>query len=88
MTDTEKIKKKAKKKDMLSKKILKYLGKNPKAGDTLEGISTWWLEQQRIEEVVDEVAEALEYLESKGFIQGFKSNAGTTIYRIKSKEKD
>ena len=46
-------------KDLLSQRIISYLKKHPEAGDTLEGIVSWWLEQERIDRVVDDVAEVL-----------------------------
>lgn len=70
-------------KEILSRKILNYLIKHPQAGDTLEGIATWWLEQQRIEEIVDEVAEALDVLIKKGRVQALESQSGVTIYKLK-----
>jgi hypothetical protein len=74
-------------KESLSQKILIYLEKHPRAGDTLEGIATWWLEQQRIEEVVEDVAGALEFLIKKGTVRTIKSQSGVTIYKVKSREK-
>jgi hypothetical protein len=71
------------KKEILSRKILSYLEKHPKAGDTLEGIAMWWLEQQLIEEVVDEVEKALNFMVKKGVIRTNTSQSGLTIYKIK-----
>ena len=71
------------KKEILCRKILSYLEKHPNAGDTLEGIAVWWIEQQLIEELVDEVEEALESLVKKGLIQANISQPGLTIYKIK-----
>jgi hypothetical protein len=71
------------KKEILSQKILNYLKKHPEAGDTLEGIANWWLVQQRIEEMVDEVAAALDNLIEKGSIQALESQSGVTIYKVK-----
>lgn len=57
-----------KKKKEISKKILDYLKKNPDTGDTLEGITEWWLESERVDQAVEEVAEVLEALIKKGLI--------------------
>jgi hypothetical protein len=70
-------------KELLSQRIISYLGKHPGAGDTLEGIVTWWLEQERIDRVVDDVADVLRSLEKKGTVQAHRTQAGTTIYKIK-----
>jgi hypothetical protein len=71
--------------EALSRQILDCLEKNPEAGDTLEGIAAWWLEQQRIEHLVEEVAEALELLIKKGAIKAHKKPGGITTYKIKKK---
>lgn len=73
------------KKAALARQILNYLGKYPEAGDTLEGISTWWLEQQRIEHLVEDVADALELLVKKGAVKAHKNTTGLTTYKIKKK---
>lgn len=71
-----------KKKEVLAGRLLGYLEKNPEAGDTLEGIAAWWLEHQKVEQVVDEVAEALDYLLKKNVIRVFKLQSGTSFYKI------
>jgi len=71
------------KKEGLARRLLDYLEKNPDAGDTLEGIANWWLEQQRVEQVVDEVAEALDYLVQIGVVQVHKLRGGVPIYKVK-----
>jgi predicted Zn-ribbon and HTH transcriptional regulator len=70
-------------KELLSQRIISYLKKHPEAGDTLEGIVTWWLEQERIDRVVDDVADVLRSLEKKGTVLAHRTQAGTTIYKIK-----
>jgi hypothetical protein len=70
-------------KDLLSQRIISYLKKHPEAGDTLEGIVSWWLEQERIDRVVDDVAEVLRSLEKKGTVQVHRTQIGTTIYKIR-----
>ena len=66
-------------KELLSQRIISYLKKHPEAGDTLEGIVTWWLEQERIDRVVDDVADVLRSLEKKGTVQTHRTQTGTTI---------
>lgn len=70
------------KQEKISRMILDYLRKNPDAGDTLKGITQWWLELARIESSVDEVADALESLTQKGIIRMHKLKDGTTFYKI------
>lgn len=71
-----------KKQEELACRLLGYLEKNPDAGDTLEGIASWWLEQQRVEQVVDEVADALDSLVEEGVVRVYKLQSGTSIYKI------
>jgi hypothetical protein len=69
--------------EALSRQIFDYLQKHPEASDTLEGIATWWLEQHRIEQMVEEVADALELLVKKGALSAHKKTSGLTTYKIK-----
>ena len=62
--------------------ILNYLRKYPEAGDTLEGITRWWLELEKIEYSVDEIANALEGLMEAEIIKMYKTREGTIFYKI------
>ena len=63
--------------------ILNYLRKNPDAGDSLEGITRWWLEMERIEISVKEVIDVLEGLIQKGEIRTYKTKSGLTFFKLK-----
>jgi len=63
--------------------ILNYLQKNPKAGDTLEGIARWWLEFERIEVSVDKVQDALDSLLEEGKVRMRKARDGTIFYKTR-----
>lgn len=63
--------------------ILNYLRKSPDAGDTLEGITKWWLEMERIEISAKEVIDALESLIQKGKIRIYETKSGMTFYKLK-----
>jgi len=69
-----------------SEMILNYLRKNPDAGDTLEGITRWWLEQEKIEISVDRAVEALESLVQKGEIRVQKVKGGSTFYKVNKED--
>ncbi|MGA1841585.1 MAG: hypothetical protein ACMUIU_13260 [bacterium] len=68
-----------KKQEEISKKILDYLKKHPNAGDTLEGITMWWLEFERIDRSVEEIAKILENMAEKGEIEKFHREASNKI---------
>ena len=73
-----------KKCENLSNVILNYLKRNPDAGDTLEGIALWWVEQEKIDNTVEEVAKALKMLVRKGLISVYKTKSSDRIYKIKN----
>lgn len=52
----------------LSQAILRYLVRHPNAQDTLEGISEWWILEDRIIQKYAEVQEALTFLVGQGFV--------------------
>jgi len=68
------------KKQKLAKNfIIKHLEKNAWAGDTLAGITRYWLEQTRIEIAVEDVACALNEMIKEGRIKAHVSS-GETYY--------
>ncbi len=62
--------------------ILNYLRKNPNAGDTLEGISRWWLNLDKIEITVDEVSSVLEALIKEHKVKRQVINGDNPTYKI------
>jgi hypothetical protein len=66
----------------LSEIIVDYLRKNPEAGDTLAGITRWWLEMEWIDQAVDKVEAALDKLRREGVVRKYKRRGGTTFYKI------
>jgi len=74
------------KQEKISSMILNYLRKNPEAGDTLEGITKWWIGLEKIELSVDEVAYALDNLMNKDLIRTHKIRGGVTFYKVKKKD--
>ncbi len=69
-------------KEDTARMILDYLRRNPEAGDTIEGISKWWLNREKIDVTVDEISIALEKLITKGTIEKQSVNGENSIYRI------
>jgi Fe2+ or Zn2+ uptake regulation protein len=68
------------KNEQLARMVLNYLARNPDAGDTLEGIAKWWLDTERIESLVDEVADALVGLVEQGLVRIRESEGGRIFY--------
>ncbi len=62
--------------------ILTYLRRNPDAGDTLEGISRWWLEYEKIDSTTEEVSVVLEKLIKEGKVKREVIKGDTPIYKI------
>ncbi len=72
-------------KEDVTRMVLDYLRKNLEAGDTLEGISRWWLETERVNRSVDEVSNVLEALNRKGIVTRQDVRGSNPIYKICSK---
>ncbi len=69
-------------KEEITKRILDYLNNNPDAGDTLEGISNWWLECERVNRSVDKISQILEALVKRGSLKKIKQDNTSYIYKI------
>lgn len=67
----------------ISERILDYLLRNPDAGDTLEGVSKWWLEMEKVDQTVDIVFNALDILLKEGLIEKVPAGKSAPVYRIK-----
>ena len=66
----------------IAREILRYFVVHPAAKDTLEGIARWWLERERIERTVEEVAESLHLLLACGFIIEKEGRAARLYYQM------
>ena len=77
--------------EQIEQLILSYLKRNPDASDTLEGITRWWVEMERINSSVEQVAAACRNLEKMGLLKKINNPSDSTLYRstgeAKSKEK-
>ncbi len=65
----------------LAAEILEYLKRHPNAKDTLEGITHWWLLEQRIQHTIPEVEGALTELVEQGLVQQHQQRDGRICYR-------
>ncbi len=70
----------------IARMILDYLRKNPEASDTLEGISRWWLEYEKIDSTTEEVAVALEKLIKQGKVKRQVIDGDNPVYLVGKKE--
>ena len=64
----------------IAREILAYLRDHPLSGDTVEGVSKWWLMQQRIKESVNAVQQVLSHLEKEGLVHERTMPDGRTLY--------
>ena len=62
----------------ICEQILRYIRSNPDAGDTVEGITTWWLQD---EYPIKRVKESLDRLVAEGLIFEVKSSDSHPIYK-------
>ncbi len=63
----------------VAERISRYLQSRPNAMDSLEGILSWWLLKQQVEESAGVVKSAMEYLVSLGVVEQVES-AGKNLY--------
>lgn len=66
----------------LSYDVLTHLLENPRSQDTLEGITEWWLLEQRIRCAVRQVREALAELMARGFVAKKSGRDGQARYAV------
>jgi hypothetical protein len=73
----------------IADEILAYLVKHPEAQDTLEGITEWWLLEQRIRYAVAEVDAALHNLVTDDLLVTRECADGRTYYGLnRAKERE
>jgi hypothetical protein len=72
----------------VSKEILSYFLRNPKAADDLEGVARWRLLNETIDRSVEETKDALEWLVKEGFLVKAARSCTTTMYRLNRQESD
>jgi hypothetical protein len=69
----------------LEKDILAYLDENPFAQDTAEGITQWWLLQQKILQAISAVEKALANLVAHQLLTKHEGPDGKIYYRVRKK---
>ena len=53
---------------LLAAEVLNYLLRHPAASDTVEGIATWWLLDQRVHVAIAQVEQALSELAARDLV--------------------
>jgi len=71
----------------LAEHILGYLTGHPEAQDTIEGITEWWLLEQRIRLQISEVKQALAELVARGLVVESQGRDGRIRYAAKGRKK-
>ena len=68
--------------------ILEYLQKQPHTKHTAEGIAKYWVFQQCVEEKVEIVLSAIDFLIHEGFLEEVEKTNGSSYYKASDKIKD
>jgi hypothetical protein len=63
--------------------VLAYLAQHPDAADTLDGIVSWWLPQQRYETERRRIERALGHLVECGQLRCDRLPGGAALYALK-----
>jgi hypothetical protein len=71
---------------MVIQQILRYLIEYPDAKDTIQGILRWWLPKGTVERGEEEVQEALDVLDAKGWVTKRQTTTSRELYGM-NKEK-
>ena len=69
----------------IAQAILEYLLANPRAEDTLEGITSWWLLERTIKQQTQQVKAALEMLIEEDLVIAVRGRGGHTHYKVNRK---
>lgn len=67
--------------------VLAYLGRHPLAADTLDGITRWWLPQQRYVTAQSRVEAVLSRLVSQGVLQMRPLSTGIALYALEEQRR-
>ena len=66
--------------------ILNFIQKQPNAKHTAEGIAKYWIFQQRVEERVEIVMAAIDFLVQNGFLDEVQKPNGNSFYRVNKRK--
>jgi hypothetical protein len=74
--------------NQLTKRILSYLAEHPQAGDTIEGIAQWWLQDPQLQRSRNALQEALDYLSAQDLIVVRRGRNGHVYYSMNPEKRD
>lgn len=66
----------------MARDILDYLRAKPQQKDTLKGLCEWWLMEERLDDTIDLVTEALGYLLSQKMLIEIHRGCVNAVYQI------
>ena len=66
----------------LAKEILSYFLRNPKAADSLEGVTHWRLLEERVHRQLEDTDQALEWLVQHNFLVRVASAWTEAVYKL------
>lgn len=66
----------------MARDILDYLRAKPQQKDTLKGLCEWWLMEERLDDTIDLVTEALGYLLSQKMLIEIRRGRVNAVYQI------
>lgn len=58
-----------------------YLARHPAAADSVQGVARWWLPAEGVDEPIEQVRRALEFLRMRGVIEVTQLPDGGAVYR-------
>lgn len=73
---------------VMARMILSYLVKNPDAKDTIHGIAQWWLLNEKIDQTLYSILNALNFLISKDLVREYNLHGDCIYYQVNKDKLD
>jgi hypothetical protein len=71
----------------VTREVLSYFLRNPRAADSLEGVAGWRLMDEVVRRRVDETRIALDWLVAEGFLQAVSTSSSGPIFSLNEKRR-
>ncbi len=72
----------------MAKMILSYLIKNPEAKDTIQGIAKWWLLNEKIDQTLNNILNAMNFLTIQNLVYEQNYSNDCISYQINEEQID